>query len=120
MAFAEPEFRRMRLSADGATQGEHDDAALAIWAKLGRRPKLTSEDDASLPECPAPIAYLWQFFCEILLGCQANGFSPKTIGWGDLSSWCDLTGTALEHWERMALIELSALRAEILSEQAKT
>ena len=119
IAFAEGEFRRMRVAADGATHGEHNDAALAIWAELGKRPK-ASADDEQLPDCPAPIAYLWQWFCEILLGCHANGFSPKMIGWSDLSAWCALTGTALKHWERMALIELSALRAEILSEQIKT
>jgi hypothetical protein len=116
MVFAEAEFRRTRKAADGASDGEHADLALAIWAKLGKSiPKPAGGERA--PDCPFALIYLWEWFGDIFSGCAANGFTPRMIGWRDLADWCALTGNVLEPWEARALLALSNKRIEIVSEK---
>jgi hypothetical protein len=67
---------------------------------------------------PPGATYLWNWFWEILEGVPPNGMAVTAIGWRDLTSWRELTGETLQHWEARLLVRLGVLRADILSEPA--
>jgi hypothetical protein len=45
------------------------------------------------------------------------GFGPSVLTWRDVAAWADLTRERPDPWEARALVELSARRAAISSEQ---
>lgn len=114
LRYAEHEARRSRKLGDGATAGEHADAAADIWAKTGKRPKVAPQADA--PPFPFEIEHVWSWFNEIIAGCEA-GWGPAIITWISLDAWCAMTGNALEPWEARALVRLGARRANVLTEE---
>lgn len=114
IAFAGQEFRGSAGVATGGTERDHEDAAARIRAGLpGGRNKPAAPERL---KCPAPLAYLWNRFVEIMEGASGGGMGPATITWTDLAAWGDLTGEAQEPWECRLLMRLSVLRAEIASE----
>ena len=83
---------------------------------MGRRPKAAADADDDEPEFPDALMYLWNWFGEILDGCVPTGMAPLSIGWRDLSAWCDLTGEGLEPWEARLIVRLASLRCAIIGE----
>lgn len=69
------------------------------------------------PEFPEQIAYLWNWFGEIIEGCEP-GFGPAVVTWQALASWAGFMRVDLEPWEARTIVRLGATRAAILSEDA--
>lgn len=81
---------------------------------LAKKPAALSEPE---PEFPEQIAYLWNWFGEIIEGCEP-GLGPAVVTWQALVSWADVMRNDLEPWEARTLVRLGAVRAAILSEDA--
>ena len=112
-------FRKGRVRSDGATEQDHSDARKRIEQRLARGKAKTKADapaGSSEPEFPDALDYLWEWFWDALDGCPANGMVPVSIGWCDLSAWCELTGERLEPWEARLILRLSSLRSGIIAE----
>jgi hypothetical protein len=84
---------------------------------LGRAPKAETSADEP-PECPLELAYLWSWFIELSYGL-APGFGPAMATWDNVGWWSQLMRIALDPWEARMLVELSAMRASIVSEKPK-
>lgn len=69
------------------------------------------------PECPAPLQYLWSWFCELASGLSVNGMAPPVVTWEGLEAWARQMDIALEPREARTLVRLGQMRAEILSEE---
>lgn len=115
IVFAEQEFRAARIKADGSTEKQHNEALDRIRAGLPRKKKAAPAAKEG-PACPWQLAYLWRFFIEVLNGASGGGMGPATIAWVDIRAWADLTGEVIEPWEAQLMLRLSAMRAEIVSE----
>lgn len=111
MAFAAAEFRLSRRMPDGKTRREHLETAavhsVAAQLELEREP---------LSDAAAPV---WDWYCEIAGPRSGNGFGLNPIGWKDLESWQNLTGTRLRTHERGWILELDRLFMADLAEEAK-
>lgn len=57
-----------------------------------------------LPDNPAPYVTTWLMEIGPVV---SNGMGSAVIGWGDLTSWQDLTGNELTPWEARTLRSLS-------------
>jgi hypothetical protein len=103
------------VTGDGATDGQHSDAAREMWKRIGRVPKYLEQP--VWPELPVEVAHIWHWFSEIIAGCDGSGWGPAIVSWSSIDSWSRLTGKDLEPWECRALVSLGVLRANILAER---
>lgn len=69
--------------------------------KRARTPERRAEIEAQLavPALPPAIAYLWRVFMRLHRRRQSNGIGPARLGWGELASFQQMTGTRLSPWE---------------------
>lgn len=117
IVWAEAEFRRSLVRADGASDADHSAARNRIMQRL-RGTKAKSSSPATTERSPPyALAYLWWWFTEILAGVPPNGMAPSGIGWRDLDAWMGVTGRRLHHWECLLMLRLSQLRAGVVSER---
>jgi hypothetical protein len=79
---------------------------------LAKKPAALSEPE---PEFPEQIAYLWDWFGEIIEGCE-SGFGPAIVTWPALANWASFMRLDLEPWEARTLVRLGTTRAAVLSE----
>ena len=68
-------------------------------------------------EPPALLAYLWEWFCEISMGLAVSGMAPPVVTWEGLAAWRAQMDITLEPWEARAVMRMSCLRANVLSEE---
>lgn len=85
---------------------------------LGRAPKMDASADDQ-PQLPLELAYLWGYFAEIAGGVAVGGFGPAVVTWGDIGWWSMLMRITLEPWEARTLVQLSVIRANVLTAETK-
>lgn len=83
--------------AGGALAGGDDPAAHLAAAERARarRAGVQAEPaEAGEPEPPAGLGHVWLWFLELHTARGGSGFGPAALGWGEIESWCRVTGTA--------------------------
>jgi hypothetical protein len=119
--FAGHEFRLERKLGDGGTERQHLESAQRQFAKLGIKPKqlVTTEG----PPFPRELAYLWNYFAELMQGIDAGGFAAPRVTWQALRAWREETGVELDPWESRCLVALgdayAAAHVEAAEKEAK-
>lgn len=72
---------------------------------------------SEVPEFPEAIGYVYDWFREVSLGLQGNGFSYPSLTWEGLDCWARLTRQDLEPREARTIMALGNIRAGIMSEK---
>lgn len=71
------------------------------------------------PLFPAPLAYLWDWFCQVAAGVAATGMGPTIVTWEAVAAWSLLMWVRLEPWEAGAMVRLGQARAAIQAEKTE-
>lgn len=56
-----------------------------------------------IPKCPVELEYLWDLYKEIKQGCE-------NITYVDINAFDNLTGSGINYFESIALIEIDKIR----------
>lgn len=48
-----------------------------------------------VPEIPAALSHVWDWFCELSAARSGNGTGPNPISYAEMAAWSELTGRPL-------------------------
>lgn len=74
-------------------------------------------DGLRLPDIPAALAHLWEWFCELSGARSGNGGGPNPISYSEVMAWALLTGRAPAPQDVRAIMALDAVFFAELGEQ---
>ena len=90
---------------DGTTLREH----LKSWCRQSGK----WDERLNPPDIPQQVAYLWDWFWQIMGGRGESGF------WMAVEAWCQLTSTRLAVWEVEALGRMHSEYERAMSKKIK-
>jgi hypothetical protein len=70
-----------------------------------------------VPEIPAALEHLWQWFCELSGSRSGNGGGPNPIAYSDIAAWAALTGRLPAPRDVHAIVALDQAFFTELAEQ---
>jgi hypothetical protein len=70
-----------------------------------------------LPDIPAALSHLWEWFCELSAARSGNGGGPNPISYSEVMAWALLTGRAPSPRDVQAIMALDGAFFRELAEQ---
>lgn len=74
-------------------------------------------DGLRVPDIPAALSHIWEWFCELSATRSGNGAGPNPISYSEVMAWALLTGRAPSPRDVRAIMELDAAFFRELAEQ---
>jgi hypothetical protein len=103
----------MERQPDGASLREHLESA---WRQKNFAPEAMPQK-LRLPDIPAAVAHLWDWFCELSGARTGSSGGPNPIQFSEIEAWARLTGRALAPRDVQAIALLDQAFFAELAEQ---
>lgn len=70
-----------------------------------------------VPEIPAALAHLWDWFCELSAARSGNASGPNPIAYAEIAAWAGLTGRLVAPRDVRAIALLDQALFDVIAEQ---
>ena len=74
-------------------------------------------DGLAVPDIPAALAHIWEWFCDLHAARSGNGGGPNPISYSEIMAWSLLTGRAPAPRDVRAIMDIDAAFFSELAEQ---
>lgn len=88
----------------------------AAWRQKGYAPDAMPAA-LRVPDIPAALAHVWEWFCELHGSRSGNGGGPNPIAFTEIEAWARVTGRLIQPRDVQAIMALDSAFFTELAEQ---